>query len=185
MSTKPRVITARDVAKWHFIVAIALFQLQVIFGLLSVAHYVFGDFFYNHLFDFHVTRTYHTNLLIVWLLIGFMGATYYLLADEGQVNVKWPKLALVNLALFVAGGVTGLVCYLFRYWQGREFVELPWQLDVAVVLVIGLFLANVFATYFSGKRRTSIQSIMILGFTLAGALYIPANLHIDNEAMQS
>ncbi len=185
MSTEAKVITARDVAKWHFIAAIALFELQVIFGLLSVAHYVFGDFFYNHLFDFHVTRTYHTNLLIVWLLIGFMGATYYLLADEGQVNVKWPKLALVNLALFVAGGVAGLVCYLFRYWQGREFVELPWQLDVAVVLVVGLFLANVFATYFSGKRRTSIQSVMILGFTLAGALYIPANLHIDNEAMQS
>src|SRR3989304_768145 len=138
MAAGARTLNTTTVVKWHFAVAVLLFLLQVVFGMLSVTHYVWPDVFYNsYVLDFHVTRTYHTNLLIVWLLIGFMGATYYLLADEGQVNVKWPKLALVNLALFVAGGVTGLVCYLFRYWQGREFVELPWQLDVAVVLVIG------------------------------------------------
>ncbi|MCB0219341.1 MAG: cbb3-type cytochrome c oxidase subunit I [Chrysiogenetes bacterium] len=185
MSEQANTLDTRTVVRWHFIVAILLFQLQVVFGLLSVAHYVFGDFFYNHLFDFHVTRTYHTNLLIVWLIIGFMGATYHLIADEGQTEVKWPKLALINLGLFVAGGVAGLIGYLFRYWQGREFVELPPYLDVAVVAVVGIFLANVIATFMAGKRRTGVQIVMLIGFVLTGALYIPANLHFDNEALQS
>src|SRR3972149_9541123 len=100
-----RTLNTTTVVKWHFAVAILLFLLQVVFGMLSVTHYVWPDVFYNsYVLDFHVTRTFHTNLLIVWLIIGFMGATYHLVADEGQTEIRWPTLALVHLGLFVAGG---------------------------------------------------------------------------------
>ena len=35
----------------------------------------------------------HTNLLIVWLLFGFMGAAYYLIPEEAETNctvLNWP-----------------------------------------------------------------------------------------------
>ena len=187
MAAGARKLNTTTVVKWHFAVAILLFLLQVVFGMLSVTHYVWPDVFYNsYVLDFHVTRTFHTNLLIVWLIIGFMGATYHLVADEGQTEIRWVTLALVNLGLFVAGGVAGLVGYMFfHYWVGREFVELPFLLDVAVVLVVGLFLANVFVTFFSGRRRTGIQTVMLLGFTLAGLLYVPANVTFRNESAQA
>jgi nitric oxide reductase subunit B len=40
--------------------------------------YVVGDFLFPEI-PFNVARMVHTNLLIVWLLFGFMGAAYYLI----------------------------------------------------------------------------------------------------------
>ena len=39
---------------------------------------------------FNVARMVHTNLLIVWLLFGFMGAAYYLVPEEPSVNCRVP-----------------------------------------------------------------------------------------------
>jgi len=36
----------------------------------------------------------HTNLLIVWLLFGFMGAAYYLIPEESDRELHSPKLAI-------------------------------------------------------------------------------------------
>jgi nitric oxide reductase subunit B len=33
---------------------------------------------------FNTARTTHTNLLVVWLLSGFMGAAYYIIPEEGD-----------------------------------------------------------------------------------------------------
>ena len=63
---------SQAVAKPYFIAAIALFVGQILFGLIMGMQYVVGDFLFPAI-PFNVARMVHTNLLIVWLLFGFMG----------------------------------------------------------------------------------------------------------------
>ena len=53
---------------------------------------------------FNVARMVHTNLLIVWLLFGFMGATYYMVPEEAQTELHSPLLAWILFWVFAAAG---------------------------------------------------------------------------------
>ena len=64
---------SQAVAKPYFVFALILFLGQVLFGLIMGLQYVIGDFLFP-VIPFNVARMVHTNLLIVWLLFGFMGA---------------------------------------------------------------------------------------------------------------
>ena len=67
---------SQSIAYWYFAVALCLFGLQMVFGLLSVVRYLGPDPLLNILL-FDRVKACHTNLLIVWVLTGFMGGTYY------------------------------------------------------------------------------------------------------------
>ncbi len=83
---------SQAVAKPYFIAAIGLFVGQILFGLIMGLQYVVGDFLFPAI-PFNVARMVHTNLLIVWLLFGFMGAAYYLIPEESERELFSPKLA--------------------------------------------------------------------------------------------
>ncbi len=81
---------SQAVAKPYFIAAIALFVGQIVFGVILGLQYVIGDFLFPYI-PFNVARMVHTNLLIVWLLFGFMGAAYYIVPEESQRDLPSPK----------------------------------------------------------------------------------------------
>ena len=82
----------------YFIAAIGLFVGQIIFGLIMGLQYIIGDFLFPEI-PFNVARMVHTNLLIVWLLFGFMGAAYYMVPEEAETELYSPKLAAAVLGL--------------------------------------------------------------------------------------
>ena len=97
---------SQAVAKPYFIAAIALFVAQILFGLIMGLQYVLGDFLFPEI-PFNVARMVHTNALIVWLLMGFMGAAYYLVPEESETELFSPKLAIALFWIFlVAAGLT-------------------------------------------------------------------------------
>ena len=65
--------------------------------------YVVGDFLFPAI-PFNVARMVHTNLLIVWLLFGFMGAAYYLIPEESERELFSPKLAMAMFWIFLVAG---------------------------------------------------------------------------------
>ena len=67
---------------------------------------------------FDVTKAIHTNLLIVWVLTGFMGATYYVVPEESRTEIYSPKLAFWQLGLWAVMGVTAIIGYFFGYTTG-------------------------------------------------------------------
>ena len=83
---------SQSVAYWYFAVAMVLFGLQLVFGLLSAAKYLGPDPLL-YILPFDVTKVIHTNLLIVWVLTGFMGATYWLVPEESRTELHSVKLA--------------------------------------------------------------------------------------------
>ena len=175
----------KTLVRWHFIAALALLSLQVLFGLFMMGQYIWPDFAYDTPFNFNNVRSFHTNLLVFWLLLGFFGGAFYIVSDESETGLWNVKLGWASLALFLAGGVTGLIGYLFGWTQGREFTELPAPIDAAVVVVVVLYLTNIVMTVMTGRRRTSVEAVLLVGLISAAVLYIPAQLFFANESAQS
>jgi nitric oxide reductase large subunit len=99
------------VAKPYFIFALVLLAGEMLFGLVLGTQYIFGDFLFPHI-PFNVARMVHTNLLIVLILFGFMGATYYLIPEESERELWSPKLAIITFWIFAAAGVATILGYL-------------------------------------------------------------------------
>lgn len=166
---------SQAVAKPYFIAAIALFVGQIIFGLIMGLQYVVGDFLFPAI-PFNVARMVHTNLLIVWLLFGFMGATYYLIPEETETELFSPKLAITMFWVFLVAGALTIVGYLAVPYatlakftgndllatMGREFLEQPLPTKLGIVVVALAFLFNVVMTMLKG-RKTAISLVLTLG----------------------
>lgn len=172
----------QKVALPFFMVAMALFALQIVFGLLAAAVYVWPNFM-AELMPFNIMRVSHTNLLIVWLLIGFMGATYYLMPEEAEREIHSPTIAYIQLAIFAFAGAAALVGYQFGIHEGREFLEQPFWVKVLITISFLMFLFNASMTLLKG-RRTAINLVLMLGLWLAAvfwlfAFYNPSNLAVD------
>ena len=183
---------SQAVAKPYFIAALALFVAQILFGLIMGLQYVWGDFLFPHI-PFNVARMVHTNALIVWLLMGFMGATYYLIPEETETELASPKLALALFWVFlVAAGLTVLGYLLVPYatlakltgndllpTMGREFLEQPLVTKVGIVVVALGFLYNITLTVLKG-RKTSIGVVLLTGLWGLAVMFLFSFYNPDN-----
>ena len=188
--------SSQAVAKPYFIFALILLAGEITFGLLMAIQYLYGDFLFP-LIPFNVLRMVHTNLLIVLLLFGFMGATYYLIPEETESELWSPKLALITFWVFAFAGVATILGYLFVPYatlteitfndllptMGREFLEQPLPTKVGIVLVVVSYIFNTAMTVLRG-RRTVITTVLLSGlfglaFFFLFAFYVPDNLIMD------
>ncbi len=188
--------SSQAVAKPYFIFALILLAGEILFGLLMAIQYLYGDFLFP-LIPFNVLRMVHTNLLIVLLLFGFMGATYYLIPEETESELWSPKLAIVTFWVFLVAGVATILGYLFVPYatlteitfnnilptMGREFLEQPLPTKVGLVLVVLSYVLNTAMTVLKG-RRTVITTVLLSGlfglaFFFLFAFYVPENLIMD------
>src|SRR5574341_826844 len=105
--------TSQRVAYPYFVMALLLFLLQVIVGIwLALSYAVTIPQWLVDVLPFSTTRAMHTNLLVLWLLLGFMGSTYFMVPEEAERDLYSPTLAYAQLVLLVGTGVTALVGFL-------------------------------------------------------------------------
>ncbi|WIM05587.1 MAG: cbb3-type cytochrome c oxidase subunit I [Candidatus Nitricoxidivorans perseverans] len=183
---------SQAVAKPYFIAALALFAAQILFGLVMGLQYVMGDFLFPHI-PFNVARMVHTNALIVWLLMGFMGAAYYLVPEETETELFSPKLAIALFWIFlIAAGLT-VVGYLTVPYatlakmtgndllptMGREFLEQPLITKAGIVVVALAFLFNITMTVLKG-RKTAISTVLLLGLWGLAVMFLFSFYNPDN-----
>ncbi|MCL6689963.1 cbb3-type cytochrome c oxidase subunit I [Pseudomonas sp. R3.Fl] len=187
---------SQAVAKPYFVFALMLFVGQIVFGLVMGMQYVVGDFLFPAI-PFNVARMVHTNLLIVWLLFGFMGAAYYLVPEEADRELHSPKLAIVLFWVFAAAGVLTILGYLLVPYaglarlthnellptMGREFLEQPTITKLGIVVVALGFLYNIGMTLLKG-RKTVVSVVMMTGLVglavfFLFSFYNPENLARD------
>lgn len=187
---------SQAVSKPYFIFALLLFTGQILFGLVMGLQYVVGDFLGGAI-PFNVARMVHTNLLIVWLLFGFMGAAYYLVPEEAETELYSPKLAIALFWIFAAAGTLTILGYLLvpystlahitgnEYFptMGREFLEQPTITKIGIVVVALGFLFNLGMTILKG-RKTVINLVMMTGLIglavfFLFSFYNPSNIALD------
>jgi nitric oxide reductase subunit B len=170
---------SQQVAYWYFAVAMVLFGLQIAFGMLSATKYLGPDPLL-YVLPFDVTKMIHTNLLIVWVLAGFMGATYWLVPEESQTELYSVKLAYVQLCLWLAMGLAAVIGYLFRFGTGNKLLEQPLPHKLVIVAVMLMFLYNVGMTIWRSRRFTTTEGVLLLGLGGAAVLFLPALIPFDN-----
>ena len=183
---------SQAIAKLYFIAAIGLFVGQILFGLIMGLQYVIGDFLFPEI-PFNIARMVHTNLLIVWLLFGFMGSAYYLVPEESERELYAPWLAKLMFWVFLIAGAMTIVGYLSMSYaalaevtmndllptMGREFLEQPTITKMGIVIVALAFLYNIGMTVLTG-RKTVITLVLLTGLVGLAVFFLFSFYNPDN-----
>jgi nitric oxide reductase subunit B len=196
MKTATLKYQSQSVARLYFIAAIGLFVGQIVFGLTLGLQYLIGDLMFPAI-PFNIARMVHTNLLIVWLLMGFMGSAYYLIPEEAETELYSPLFAKILFWVYLAAGAATILGYLlvpyatlaqmtgndFLATMGREFLEQPLPTKVGIVVVALGFLFNISMTVLKG-RKTAISLVLLMGLWGLALMFLfsfvnPSNLVRD------
>ncbi len=187
---------SQSVSRLYFMGALALFVGQIVFGITLGLQYLMGDLFFPAI-PFNIARMVHTNLLIVWLLMGFMGSAYFLIPEEADTELHSPLLAKLLFWVFLTAGALTILGYLLvpyaklAEWtgndilqtMGREFLEQPLPTKLGIVVVALGFLFNISMTVLKG-RKTAISLVLLMGLLGLALMFLfsfvnPSNLVRD------
>ena len=176
------IYASQRVALVYFVGAMALFIVQLLFGILAATVYAVPEFLAGIL-PFNILRMIHTNALIVWLLMGFFGAAYYLVPEESEREITSPALAYVQFTILMLGALAAVGGYMLGIHGGREFLEQPLWVKWGIVVVALIFLFNIGSTILRG-RRTAVTSVLLLGMLGIAvfwlfAIWNPENIAVD------
>lgn len=175
----------------YFAAAIVFLGVMLVAGLAAAAAFVQPGV----LLPFSITKIIHIDGLIVWLLMGFIGAVYWFLPGELGCETAGVKAGEVMFwilcaAVIVVFGVFVVVQYgagdEFALWfinQGRKYVEAPRWAAIGVVAVLSVFAYNIVATALRARRMTGVLAVLMIDLVPLVALYFVAFPAIDNMSV--
>jgi len=174
----------QKIAYAYFISALLLFVIQILVGLYLAFSYTFTvPQSVVDIFPFSTARAIHTNLLVLWILLGFMGGTYFIVPEETRSEIFSAKAAYIQLIALLTTGVVAVIGFLFGWTQGRPLLEIPRPLDVVFVAGTLIFLGNVGATMVRARNWTVIQGSLFGGIFFLALLYLFGIPFYQNEVI--
>jgi nitric oxide reductase subunit B len=163
-----------------FVLAIVLFGLQVLAGMLAATDFVrpFGVSLAS-IIPFSVLRGYHTLFQIYWFFMAWVGYTLFFLprisrVPNGQlflinllfgISIVTGVGALVGIYLAHTGMITGATAYWFGS-QGWEFMELGRAFQYTLLLSFALWIYIIFRAvrpWLTVKNIWSVPSWLLYG----------------------
>jgi nitric oxide reductase subunit B len=174
----------------YFMGAVILFIFQILFGLLAAVQFIAPGFLYDIL-DFSVNRMVHINAMILWMLYGFIGCTYWLLEDESGSEIAGLKFGVLGFWVLSAAIAVVVLVYLLvqtgagndtTLWlinEGREYIEAPRWADIGIVIVMLIFFYNVVMTFSKGKW-SGIAGVLTLDLVALAGLYLAGMFYMTN-----
>ncbi len=183
---------SQKIAQDFFTFAVVLFLVQVVVGLVASLQFLWPDFFF---LKFNIVKTLHINALIVWLLCGLMGATYYVIPEESESELWSIPLAklqfwatVVTITAVVLGYIwaginpqaNGTVLGTLTLNEGRKYIEAPRWADILIVISVLVFLFNCFMTVLKTKKWTGIQGVLLGGLTFLALMYLPGMVYMKS-----
>ncbi|MES0337379.1 MAG: cbb3-type cytochrome c oxidase subunit I [Candidatus Magnetobacterium sp. LHC-1] len=183
---------SQKVATYFFTYAVVLFLVQVIVGVIAAVQFIAPDILP---LKFNITRTLHINALVVWLLVGLMGATYYVVPEESERELWSVPLAMFQFwatvgaigavvvgfiiqGFFPQANITVLGTHLLS--EGREYIEAPRWADWLIALSAILFMVNCAMTMIKGKRWTGINGTLLGGLAFLTLMYLPGMFYVKS-----
>ena len=152
--------TSMKITVLYGIIAIALFTLQIVMGIITAHYGVEGQDFYgiplSKWLPYAVTRTWHIQLGVFWIATSFLAVGLFLAPVVGGREPRFQALGvgflLVCLVIIVVGSLAGEWASIMQHFelstshwfghQGYEYVDLGrfWQIFLIVGLVLWLVL---------------------------------------------
>ena len=186
---------SHKIALNFYTAAVLLFLVQVIVGIVGAIQFIWPDFFF---LNFNTVRTLHINALVVWLLMGMMGATYYVIPVESETELWSIPLAIFQFwATVLAVGLV-IIGYIIMginpaanisvfgtnlLNEGREYIEAPRWADILIVVSVLLFLLNNFMTVLKTRKFTAVQGVLLGGLTFLALMYLPGMFYTKSMVM--
>jgi cbb3-type cytochrome c oxidase subunit I len=174
------MFTKQNSASKNFMLSAAIWLVFGVFmGLILALEFVFPDLFRGiPWLVFSRLRQAHTNtVMFAWLSGGMMGLWLYIVPRLTGRKL-WSELLgnicviLWNLALAV-----GIIGILLAYTQSREYAELIWVIDIAVLVVLVLNLINLYVTIANRVERKLYVTLWYISGTL---VWMPVLYFIGN-----
>ncbi|HUL81439.1 MAG TPA: nitric-oxide reductase large subunit [Gammaproteobacteria bacterium] len=176
-----------------FIVVALLFLAQVLLGIITAHYAVEGQGLYglplSAWFPYSVTRTWHTQLAVLWIATAWLGTGLYVApllgGREPRLQTAGVWFLLASLVVIVAGSFTGewlainrkITDAVSNFWlghQGYEYVDLGrfWQiyLFIGLLLWVVLVLRGLWPALRDRSNR-SLPSLVVVATLAIGLLF--------------
>ncbi|MGI9653466.1 cbb3-type cytochrome c oxidase subunit I [Chryseobacterium sp. RLHN22] len=174
---------------YYILVGLLSLALCLLVGLLSGVQYVIPDFIKENL-PFTVLRPLHTLFALSWIFMAAMGGIFWYIQNDkvNPVIMKW------QFWIFFITGILIVISYLFKKFEGKEYLEFPHWFYIPILLgwlLFGLYYFRVMWRNFSQwpvyywMWATGIL-LMIFHFTEAHLWILPyfRENYIQNLTMQ-
>ena len=177
----------------YFIVVVALFLAQIGLGIVTAHYAIEGQGLYGlpmaQYFPYAVTRTWHTQLAVLWIATAWLATGLYVAPLLGGRDPRWQVFGVnflwVSLLVIVIGSFAGEWLAINRmmpdlklnFWfgdQGYEYLDLGrfWQvyLFVGLLLWVGLVLRAMWPAL-KAKQTRSLLYLVVLSTVSIGLLF--------------
>jgi nitric oxide reductase subunit B len=180
----------------YFWVVLALFLVQILLGALTAHYQVEGQLVYGYemaeIFPYSITRTWHTQLAVLWIATAWLGTGLYMAPAISGVEPKFQALGVnvlwVCLLIIVVGSFFGQWLAVMQrmdiannFWwghQGWEYADMGrfWQWFLFIGLMIWLVLVGraLWPALRTNNESRSIIALFFLSAVAIGLFYAAA-----------
>lgn len=177
---KPADLKSSDsVAKWWLYLAVLWFPIFTTLGMIMAIKFFVPTFLTDSAFDtFGRIRPAHVNgLLFGFLSSGLIGAMYYVAPRLSHVSLYKPILGKAAAVLWNGGVLAGVILIMSGDTQAREYAEMPWVVDVVIMITLIIIAITIIGTIIKRRERKLYVS---LWFFAAIFLWFPIVYFVGN-----
>ena len=139
-------------------------------GMIAAGYLIAPDFLANvEYIHFGRARPMHINaVLFGFVTPGLLAAAFYYFPKLLRTELFSHKLGVFSAIFWNITVVSGLIGISTGHTQGREYAELPWTVDIMVVISFSMVVFNILMTI--RQRKESILFVSIWYTTAAVVL---------------
>jgi len=163
---------------WFFL-AVAWFAVFTFFGFIMAIKFFQPEFMSQSIqWTFGRVRPAHVNgVAFGFLSSGMLGAMFYISPRLTASSLAFPRLVSAAAFLWNGAVLSGILMIMNGNTQGREYAELPFGVDIAVIIVMIMMAVSIFTTIINRKEKKLYVSLWYYAGTL---LWFPIVYFIGN-----
>lgn len=167
------------IAKTWFLFAVIWLPIFAFFGGILAIKFFLPDFLGGQEWlTFGRVRPAHVNgVLFGFISSGLLGVMFWVVPRLCAAPIYRPRLAMATPFLWNGAVIAGIIWILLGGSQGREYAELPWAIDVAVMVTLVLMAYIIIGTII---HRTEKKLYVSLWYYAGTLLWFPVIYFIGN-----
>ena len=179
MSTAEEIPSGHYTAKAFALTSGLWFALATTFGLIGASLLVAPDFLANIEFvHFGRIRPMHVNaVLFGFVTPGLLATAFYFLPKLLKTRVYSERLGVISAAVWNVSLFAGMIGVATGHSQGREYAELPWAVDLMVIVSFALVIVNVLMTI---RQRTEPVLYVSIWYAAAAVVLTACTYALGN-----
>jgi cytochrome c oxidase cbb3-type subunit I/II len=170
---------ADTVTKIWFYFSMLWFPIFTTFGLIMAIKFFVPTFLADAAWlTFGRIRPAHVNgLLFGFLSSGLIGVMYYVVPRLCNTSLFKPNVGKIAAVIWNVGVIAGVLMILNGYTQAREYAEMPWIIDVVIMITLFMIGYNMLGTI---MKRREHKLYVSLWFYAGIVLWFPIVYFIGN-----